>query len=365
MTVRLAHRPVLVAQETRWVRALPFAAHVAVAEGQHVGPDAVIAQGAWPREPRVVPLSALLRVRAHEILRHLRKHPGESFRSGELLARRGGLFARSYVAPFGGTFIRAIPDRGAVVLAPAGAEVALLAHVEGTVERVLPARGAVLRAVGLLCQGVAGVGAEAHGPLIVRAAPNDRLTPDRFDEACRGAIVVGGHLAHGARAAAAARGVAALVVGAVAGDLLEELTPAEAGPAVVVTHWLGAQGMPPAAHGALAALEGRVASVLYRADGARVSAGAPSLFIAGASSPAAPAVGAIVAGEARGEIATAIEEEASPARFGPLRGTAVRVRLADDRLLRLPAWAVERWTTGDVHLAEAGPETLDSARISR
>ncbi|MBI4506089.1 MAG: hypothetical protein HY691_11180 [Chloroflexi bacterium] len=344
MSGTVPYRPILVAGAMPWTRALPIAAEVLVAEGQTVGPDDVLARGLPPREPLVVPLAALLHVRPYDVLRLLRKQVGETFRAGEMLARSGLLVRRSYAAPFAGTLTRVVPDRGAVVLAPAASEVALAAHVAGTVERVVEGSSVVLRADGLLCQALAGGGPEAHGRLVVRAAADEPLTPAALDGGCRGAVVVGGFLAPGTRAGAAACGVAALVVGSVPGDLLGELAAPEGGPAILVTHWLGRQPMPAAAHAALAALEGRIASVLYgqRAPGAPMAA--PALFVAGAGTPSVdlPA-GAVVAGPARGQVLAAVGEEPQPCGFGPLRGPAARVVGGDGRAWRLPAWSVERW----------------------
>lgn len=344
MNTSIPYRPVLVAGPRVWTRVLPFPAHVVVSEGQAVGPDDVLAHGRPPREPLVVPLAALLRIRPDDIRRCLRKQPGESFRAGELLARSGLLVRRRYVAPFAGTLTRVVPDRGAVVLAPDVAEVALPAHVAGTVERILPRAGVVLRTAGLLCQALVGGGPEAHGPLTVRAGADEALTPAALEATSRGAVVVGGYLSPGTRAAAAARGIAALVVGAVPGDVLGELAAPEGGPAILVTHWLGRQAMPAAAHAALAALEGQVASVLYppRLPGRR--AAAPALFVAGAALPAvALPPGAAVAGPARGALLVACGEDGSLAAFGPLRGPAARVVGGDGQARRLPAWSVERW----------------------
>lgn len=339
-------RPVLALGQVRLRRTLPFPGEVLVAEGQQVGPDDVLVRATPPREPLVVPLATILGVRPYDILRLLRKQPGEACRAGEVLAQAGLLFRRTYTAPFAGTVTRVLPDRGAIVLAPAAAEVVLRAHVASTVARVLPDLGVELYVDGLVCRALAGGGPEAHGPLRVEAGPDEALTPERCGAACRGAVVVGGYLAPGTRAAAAQSGVSALVVGAVPGEVLGELAGGAEEPAIIVTHWLGRQAMPADAHAVLADLEGRTASVVHLATWLPNAGVAPLLLVAGpAARPVAQPVGAVVAGARRGTLLDAID---APPRavvpFGPLRGPVAQVRVRADGAELLPAWAVERWS---------------------
>jgi hypothetical protein len=268
-----------------------------------------------------------------------------------VLAQAGLFLRRTYAAPFAGTLTRVVPDRGAIVLTPAATEVALWAHVAGTVERVLPGRGVELSVDGLACQALAGGGPETHGPLRVRTGPDEALTAERCDETCRGAIVVGGYLAPGARPAAAQHGVAALVVATVPGDVLGELATGGEGPAIVVTHGLGRRAMPPEAHAVLVSLEGQTASVVL--DGAWLpgAVAQPLLLVSGGDrgSFTQPA-GAVVAGPRRGTMLASIDTAPQPvACFGPLRGPAARVRLREGGEQRLPAWAIERWTTPGIN----------------
>jgi hypothetical protein len=88
-----------------------------------------------------------------------------------------------------------VVDSGRVMMEVGDTRIELHAGLPGSVTRVIPERGAVIRTTGALIQGTWGNGRIDNGlmtSLIER--PDDLLTVDKLDVSLRGSVILGGHV---------------------------------------------------------------------------------------------------------------------------------------------------------------------------
>ena len=84
---------------------------------------------------------------------------------------------------------------GKVLMEVGDARVELRAGLSGMVTRIIPERGAVIRTVGALVQGVWGNGRVEGGVMTsLIEKSDDVLSPDRLDVSLRGSVILGGHV---------------------------------------------------------------------------------------------------------------------------------------------------------------------------
>jgi hypothetical protein len=253
-------------------RRLPEAGKVLVASGDWVQSDQVIALCEKPGRVRVVDAAAALGVARDRLPECLRVAAGQVVEAGEVLATSGFMGWRTVRAPVSGRVAEVAAGR--VFVEEPGRSIEVRANLPGRVLRVLPGRGAVIRATVSRVVGAWGCGDETFGPLALRTGgPGDTLNWISVDLACRGKIVVGGQCLDKRALLRAARFRA---LGLVVGGLAEHLRPRvrELGLTVVVTDGLGAVPMAEPVFELLASHKGREALL----DGGE-GAGPPAVTI--------------------------------------------------------------------------------------
>lgn len=175
-------------------RVLPVEGEVLVRAGAHVEPLSIVARTEVPGRYRILNVSQALRVSPRLAEKYIRPRPGQTIRSGQVVAGRRtrfGLFPRLVRAPQDG--IVAAVGGGRVLLETEGEPVEVRAYLPGTVSDVLPKRGALIEAIGALIQGVWGSGGESFGVLKVLVnEPHQPLRARAIDVASHGAVLVGG-----------------------------------------------------------------------------------------------------------------------------------------------------------------------------
>jgi len=235
-------------------RRLPAAGEVLVAAGEQVESGRVIARCQERGPLRVVDAAEQLGIARDALPQYLRVRLGQEVQEGQALAAGGFMGWRAALAPVAGRVAGIAAGR--IFLEETPRPIELRANLPGQVIRVLPGRGAVIRALVSRVVGIWGAGGEGYGPLVLRsAAPTESLHWISIDLACRGKIVVGGCCLDKRVLLRAARFRA---LGLVVGGLAEHLRAAalELGLVVVVTDGLGAVPMAGPVFDLLAAHEG-------------------------------------------------------------------------------------------------------------
>lgn len=267
-----------VAAETlvRRERRLPLKGHVCVAQGDAVGPDAVVARCELPGNVQTVNLAARLGVDPAAVGATLLKPIGSAVAREETIAEAKAMFGlmRNRVAsPADGTLESVSSVSGQLLIRERPIPVEVNAYVRGHVVEVLPGEGAVVESRAAFVQGIFGVGGETHGTLaIATAGPGETLESSSLRPEHRGTVLVGGaHVAHDTVLRARELGVRALVVGGFDDRSLRVLLGRDLGVAItgqeelgitlVLTEGFGRIGMAARTWELFCAHAGRVASV--------------------------------------------------------------------------------------------------------
>jgi hypothetical protein len=171
-------------------RRLPAPGDIMVTMDSRVEPDDLIGQCSVPGEPVLIDVAGALRIAPREMMRRLRRRPGERLVFRDLLARRRG---RSLLAPVTGTIVSADEATGFVVVSADPVPASVSAMLRGTVVAVQPQRAVTIATPAAVVQGAIGFGAEQWGvlrPLV--ADPGDLITPEMIDARRAFSIILGG-----------------------------------------------------------------------------------------------------------------------------------------------------------------------------
>jgi hypothetical protein len=174
-------------------RVLPLAGKVNVNVNQKVSPTDVIAEATFAREHVLLDVARTLGVAVKAADEMIKVKEGDRLSQGAVVAENGGFLSRSIKAPQAGRVM--VAGGGQVLMEVGDARISLRAGLPGTVLRVIPERGAVIRTVGALVQGTWGNGRVEHGLMTsLIETPDDTLTADRLDVSLRGSVILGGHV---------------------------------------------------------------------------------------------------------------------------------------------------------------------------
>lgn len=175
-------------------RRLPVPGDVTTSRGTRVDALDVIARAKPPKVRRALSLTRVLGVREADVPRHLVKQIGDTVDARDIIISKPinlGLQQLVYRAPDAGQ-ITTIQGSW-MILDVQGDALELPALYRGTVLKIVPGYGAVIRAQGALIQAVWSSGKENYGVLKVMAhTPDDKLGPEGVDMSARGAILMAG-----------------------------------------------------------------------------------------------------------------------------------------------------------------------------
>lgn len=218
---------------------------------------------------------------------HMRYREGDEVSQGSILAVSPEAFKMGYVySPVNGTIERVDAHTGNVYLVRRTSITQVRAYIPGTVERIIPERGAVILGEGATAHGVFGVGGERFGPLRVAvSAPDELMTARAVEPEDRGAVLVAGSLVTAeALERAQEVGVSAVITGGIhQGDLVNyvghEIEGAVTGNedvevTVIITEGFGEMTMAPA-----------LFQLLVESQGSQVSCNGRTQIRAGAVRP--------------------------------------------------------------------------------
>jgi hypothetical protein len=174
-------------------RTLPLAGKVNVNMNQRVSPTDVIAEARFAREHVLLDVARTFGVSTKVADKMIKVKEGDRLAESAVVADGGGIIPRSIKAPRAGRVM--VAGGGQVLMEVGDARIELRAGLSGTVIRVIPDRGAVIRTVGALVQGVWGNGRVEGGVMAsLLQKPDDVLTADRLDVSMRGSVILGGHV---------------------------------------------------------------------------------------------------------------------------------------------------------------------------
>jgi hypothetical protein len=155
-----------------------------------IEPDDLIGQCSVAGEPVLIDVAGTLSIEPREIMRRMRRRPGDRIVFRELLARRRG---RSLLAPVTGTVTSIDEATGFVVLTPDPIPVSVSATLRGTVEAVQPHNAVTIATPAAVIQGAVGFGGEQWGVLrLLVTDPADLITPEMIDARSAFSIILGG-----------------------------------------------------------------------------------------------------------------------------------------------------------------------------
>ena len=247
-------------------RVLPAPGEILVRAGDRVEPTQIVAHTELPGDFRIVPVARLLGVPASQTKRYLRVKPGDEVQRGQVIAKRGRLFAHSVKSPIDGRVTAGGSGRILIESPPTPFE--LHAYINGMVTNVLEPHGLVIETTGAVIQGVWGAGGGSSGENLgllkcMIKRPGESLLAEAMDLSCRGMILVGGS---GLNSAALEHAQEIQVGGIVLGGLSPELVPqVEQLPfPVVVTEGIGTMPMSEPVFQLLQTNDGREASISGR-----------------------------------------------------------------------------------------------------
>ena len=226
-------------------RVLPVPGEILVRAGDSVEPTQIVARAELPGEFRIVPVARLLDIQISQTKRYLRVKPGDEVERGQVIAKRGRLFANTVKSPLDGTVTAS--GGGRVLIEAPTTLFELSAYIDGTVTNVLAPHGLIIETTGAVIQGVWGAGGGPSGENLgllkcMVKKPGDSLRAGSMDLSCRGMILVGGA---GLNEAALEHALELQVGGIVVGGLSPELVPqVEQLPfPVIVTEGIGTVAM--------------------------------------------------------------------------------------------------------------------------
>jgi len=174
-------------------RVLPVAGKVNVNTNQKVNPTDVVAEANFAREHVLIDVARTFGVTAKVADNMIKVQEGDELTQNTVVAENGGFLSRSIKAPRAGRVM--VAGGGQVLMEVGDSRIELRAGLPGIVERVIPARGVVIRTVGALIQGTWGNGRVENGLLTsLIDKEDDVLTSDRLHVSLRGSVILGGHV---------------------------------------------------------------------------------------------------------------------------------------------------------------------------
>ncbi|MBP5093355.1 MAG: hypothetical protein J6332_04840 [Abditibacteriota bacterium] len=258
------------------VRRLPMKGEVLVGEGDKVTAETVVAKAEMPGMVRNVKVHAILGCAEDEIVSKMIVKEGDEVEKGDIIARSSsffGLLKSACKANCSGTIDFISPKTGNVGIRQASKPVTVTSYIDGTVGKVIPEEGVIVRTTGCLVQGIFGVGKERIAEVkVLCKKPDEVLTGDLITEECGGKIVVGGAgITFDAIKKGIACGIAGMVSGAITDSDIAEYLGYEIGVAItgeedipftlIITEGFGSIPMNDRAFELLTSLDGKRVSM--------------------------------------------------------------------------------------------------------
>ncbi len=299
----LAEAQVTPLTNVRRERVLPVPGEILVRTGDSVEPTQIVARADLPGEFRIVPVARLLDIQVSQTKRYLRVKPGDKVEQGQVIAKRGRLFAQSVKSPIDGTVTAS--GGGRILIESPTTLFELSAFIDGRVTNVLAPHGLIIETTGAVIQGVWGAGGGPNGENLgflkcMVKKPSDSMRAGSMDLSCRGVILIGGAgLSNAALEHALEIQVGGIVVGGLSPALLPQIEQLPF--PVIVTEGIGAASMSEPIFELLKTHDGREASISGRSQ-SRWPVVRPEIIIplpGGTSAPSHVQIGTVLTVGAR------------------------------------------------------------------
>lgn len=221
----------------RKYRELPISGEVLVKEGDEVQPESPVARAQVPGEPHVINVAYELGIIAEDLARFMLKKRGDAVEKSEMLAlKKGffGLFKSECLSPYTGTVELISEQSGQVIIRESPVPVEVKAYISGTIEKVTPKQGVVVKTPAVYIQGIFGIGGETSGELMMMSKTyTDVSDSTDITGKCAGKILVFGALVNITSLRKAIEiGVKGIIVGGIMGTDLKNLLGVQIGVAI-------------------------------------------------------------------------------------------------------------------------------------
>ena len=172
-------------------RVLPVDGEVVVKLNQQVSATDVIAEASFSYNHHLIDVARTLRIKPGEADKMISLRVGEKVQEGTLVATGKGLIPRQIKVQQSGRVVAT--GGGQVLIDTSKRDYQLKAGISGEVIEVIPRRGAVIREMGALVQGVWGNGKIERGRLHLLAEnTNDITAASQFDISLRSLVILAG-----------------------------------------------------------------------------------------------------------------------------------------------------------------------------
>ncbi|MFO8060842.1 MAG: hypothetical protein R6U70_09365 [Bacillota bacterium] len=211
---------------------------------------------------------------------------GQEVSQGAIIAASPGTRGMVYAyAPAAGTIQRIDAHNGLVYIVRPVQVTRLTAHISGTVEEIRGDEAVVISGPSVVINGVFGLGAEAHGELLVLGEPGRPVRPEDLDERAAGRVVaLAGFADEAVLARAEECGAAGLITGGLDEMDLVSFMRAELGAGITGEEDISLTIILTEGFGRLS-LPGEILSVLRGCEGAMLSVNGRTQVRAGAQRP--------------------------------------------------------------------------------
>ncbi|MAT42097.1 MAG: hypothetical protein CL609_07125 [Anaerolineaceae bacterium] len=184
---------ILALTKIKRTRTFPSKGQVNVRVGQKVSANEAIGEYIQEKEYSLINVRKLLNLNNNKDARQLIKcKVADTLQQDDLIAESGGLFSKTIRAPYMSEVL--LINSSQILLQNVSNPVPLLAGMDSIVVEILPDRGAILEANGVLIQGIWGNQRIQSGMLIpILENPSHKLQISDIDVTYRGSILVGGY----------------------------------------------------------------------------------------------------------------------------------------------------------------------------
>ena len=172
-------------------RVLPVDGEVVVKLNQQVSATDVIAEASFSYNHHLIDVARTLRIKPGDADKMISLRVGEKVQEGTLVATGKGLIPRQIKVQQSGRVVAT--GGGQVLIDTSKRDYQLKAGISGEVIEVIPRRGAIIREMGALVQGVWGNGKIERGRLhLLAEKPNDITAASQFDISLRSLVILAG-----------------------------------------------------------------------------------------------------------------------------------------------------------------------------
>lgn len=243
-------------------RMLPVSGEVLVQRGQTIEALEVVARADVPHRYQVIDVARQLAQPNLDMSEVMLKAEGDEVNANEVIAQAPGgvpFLQRKVRAPVAGHITAIGP--GWVLLETERTQLELQAFINGLVSRIIPDRGVVLEASGVVIEAVCGFGGEAYGTLKRMVdSPFETISAEAIDATLKNMILLAGRsVDEEVLRQAEAEQVRGIIVGSIDASLLNLEPPVKV--RVVATEGFGDIPMSPFTLGILGTLGGREVSI--------------------------------------------------------------------------------------------------------